>query len=169
MGLIINASDFVGRFYLPNDSNTVDELEAYIELHEETYLRKLLGVTLFNLFDADLDPDGIPQTGIYENIYNPIVQDYNGTIIENKGMRNMVIGFVYWEFMRNYPFKTGVNGKTLSRSENDVPMRFEDVNLDKYYNDSVDSARVIQWYIEQNSDDYPDYNGQCFEITHWAM
>ena len=52
MGILIDREDFVGKHKL---SKTIDtKLDDCITDHESSYLIKLIGIELYNLFIADL-------------------------------------------------------------------------------------------------------------------
>ena len=76
-------ADFNGYYDISTDTFTGIDLETYISDIEPIALRRLLGVELYNLFIADLDGNGVPQTAIYQAIYNAFDVDYNCTIISS--------------------------------------------------------------------------------------
>ena len=83
MGILIDREDFVGKHKL---TKTIDSsLEACITDHESSYLIKLLGLELSNLFIADLTSQ-VPVTQRFLDIFNKIeVQD--PCLMINTGMK----------------------------------------------------------------------------------
>lgn len=164
MGLLINTEDFVGEHKITNDAGTTANLELCIEEHEETYLRKLLGSTLFDLFKANYDATAQTNSGQYLTIRNAFAYDYGDCLVESKGMKKMLLGFIYWEFTRLQPYHNTVAGMVKQKTElGDIV----DGGINSRYNKAINTYEAIQTYIEQNLDDFPDYNGQPIESISW--
>ncbi len=185
MGILIDTSDFADRinfakFYIPFNTSlcgSEEQLQGYIERYEKKYINQLLGVDLANLFIADL-VDQVPADPIYLAIYNPIEKDLtndensqiyysslcncNNRQIETKGMKSLIMGFIFFEYMRDQPFSrenTGVSRKIAENSENSS---FYKWGIDAFYNESVKDYKETQYYIllEQNENDiYQEFNG----------
>jgi hypothetical protein len=165
MGLLINRIDFAaGRYEIAQNTYTNNLIDAYILKYEEPYLIDLLGVTLFDLFKADVTA-GAPGSPIYLAIFNPIREDYSREIKISEGMKIMLLGFVYFHIMRDMKFKSTLNGVVENQTEVSKQVTLTQTNLHSRFNESVFSYEVIQWYIEQNKTDYPDYNGQCKDVV----
>lgn len=160
-------TDFNGYYDISKDSFTDADLETYINDLEPTILRRLLGVELYNLFVADLDGNGVPQTPIYQAIYNAFDADYNCTIVSSAGMLEMLKGFIYYDYMRDSQFSSVITGKNKSEFANSTKASFIEYGLQERYNIGVQNANNIQWYICENAEDYPTYNGQKFELQLW--
>lgn len=164
MGLIIDTDDFTGRFHVAETS--FSELSDWITGHEKKYLVQLLGVELFDLFKDNLN-NQVPQSARFTSIFNPVFADHDDEVKQNRGMKEMLLGFIRWEFLRDQKLKNTSSGTFVNESE---LSRAADRNeIYRCYNDSVHDAQIIQWYIEENSEDYPEYNGQCFSFAHWAL
>ena len=159
--------DFDGYYDISKDSFTSGDLEVYINDLEPKILRKLLGVELYNLFLADLDTNNVPQTAIYQAIYNAFDIDYNKCIISSVGMIDMLKGFVYYEYMRDSQFSSVISGKVKSEHANSKKASFVEFGLQERYNIAVQNACTIQWFIKENETDYPTYNGQDFDPQLW--
>jgi hypothetical protein len=162
--IILNIEDFKeGKYKIPQTPTINSEkLESYIERYEDKYITDLLGAELSDLFIADL-LDGVPQTLIYLNIFNPIKQDLKDECkikrIYSRGIKDMLRGCIFWEFMRDLPNQKDLTGVNRAKSENGEPIHWQDWGLPSFYNESVSSFRSIQAYIEQNIVDYPTFNG----------
>ena len=160
-------ADFNGYYDISTDTFTGIDLETYISDIEPIALRRLLGVELYNLFIADLDGNGVPQTAIYQAIYNAFDVDYNCTIISSTGMLEMLKGFIYYDYMRDSQFASVITGKNKSEFANSTKASFIEYGLQERYNVALQTACNIQWYIKENSADYPTYNGQTFNLQLW--
>jgi hypothetical protein len=168
MGLLIAKSDFLGKYKIAQNSFT--DVDSYINRYEKEYLVALLGAELYDLFEADVIPaTKVPATQIYIDIYQPFAVDDNTRILSSKGMKDMVLGFIYFEFVRDDKYKNTVSGNVVGQSENNRESGFSEFNLYSRYNEAIDSYWNIQCYINKNLTDYPEYNGQHKSISHWAI
>ena len=155
MGLIIVKEDFVGKFDLVKSIN--DKIESYITTYEESYLRELLGIDLFNLYKADV-VSHLPVTASYLTITNPLFIEQSGYSIVSNGIKDMLLGFIFFEYVRDNKIKQSMSGSVVNgvdSSNNDFTQEF----LFQRYNESIDIYKNIQLYIELNKATYPTYNG----------
>ena len=154
MGILITKSDFVGQFAIPKTVN--DNIDSFILDYEEQYLIDLLGVELFDLFQADL-VNRIPQTNIYLAIYNKFTEAIGSFVYSSIGMKNMVLGYLYFEITRDNNTKNTSSGQVNNVIETSV--RSGNAMLFKKHNDSIKTHKVIQTYILDNLDVYPTFKG----------
>jgi hypothetical protein len=154
MGLLITKSDFTGVYAL--STSISDKITAYIAEYEEKYLRELLGVTLFNSFKADVN-SYLPQTAKYLTIFNEINSDEYGFLLHSDGMKKMILGFVYYEFIVGTTIQHTNTGLVANVNEISVNADFSLAMM--VYNKSIDTYRNIQYYIEQNGNNYEDFAG----------
>jgi hypothetical protein len=155
MGLLIVKEDFVGKFNLVKSIN--DTIESYISIYEENYLRELLGINLFNLYKADV-VDYLPESIEFLTITNPLFVEQDGYSIISQGLKNMLLGFIFFEYVRDVKIKQSMSGAVVNKvdsSSNDFTQEY----LYQRYNESIDIYKNIQMYIELNKDIYPSYNG----------
>ncbi len=102
MGLLVVDTDFEGKWKLALGNN--DEVDAYIEVYEEKFLIELLGKELFDLFEAVVT-DQVVAAGIYKTIYDPFSLKINGCIVTSEGMKKMLLGLIYFEYVRDNKIK----------------------------------------------------------------
>ena len=165
MALITN-SDFVGKFELSITQFNTDLIDSYIERYEKLYLSKLLGVELYSLFMSDLDVNNEPQTAIYETIYNALSVDVDNEVLFSYGMKDLILGIVYYEYTKDNVIKQTPIGSVKPTAENsEVTMNNQ--WLTNRYNESIESFKAIQHYILQNKDDYPTFNGQVIKYEYF--
>lgn len=169
MGLLITKDDFIGKYAVAK--SIFDELDSFIERYEEDKLRDLLGVELFNDFKTAYEADPLlPGNPELKSILDPIKEDNLGGCpkqMKNQGMKQMVLGLVYFQYMQDIIIKQTQNGGSLDKSE--LSDRTDSNYIYDRYNEAVADYNVIQWFIEKNSDNYPKYNGIKLEISHWAL
>lgn len=166
MGLIIDKEDFTGKYAIAQNSFT--DIDSYITKYEEKYLIDLFGVELFKLFKASVTSQ-VPGPGVYKTIYDPILEDEGECIRKSEGIKTMLLGFVWFEFIRDQKYKATVSGHHVGATENSREASFDELNIYGRYNESIESYKTIQWYIEEHETEYPDYNGQCKGLAHWAL
>jgi hypothetical protein len=167
MGLIIQKSDFVGKYSI--SQNTYSNLDNYINKYEELYLINLLGVELFKLFKLDV-VNHSPVTQKYLDIFNTIKEDDTNcnSIRISEGIKEMLLGFVYFEYLKDDKYKPTPSGTVASESENSRETGFEENGIYNRYNNSIKSYNTIQWFIEKDiNNNYPLYNGQPKELATW--
>jgi len=166
MGLLVSKTDFVGNFAL---SKTIsDKIDAFIDEFEEQYLIDLLGAELFKLFKADVDaPTKKPETDIYLAIYNEINEDYSGCVMRSKGLKDMILGFIWFEYVRATAYSHTGTGIVAGSNEVSKNVGLDDSYIYRNYNASVAAYGVIQWYI-CNTNDYPLFNGQN-KLLAWRL
>jgi len=156
MGILINTSDFVGKYAIAQ--NSFSKLGQFITDYETNYLYDLLGKTLGDAFITSV-VNNLPVGAPYLAIYNVIELDLNCSVERNQGMKNMLLGFIYYEFMRKDPIKSTITGQVLNSNENSTPI-FDSWGMTNIYNSSVNDYQIIQYYINQNLTDYTDYKGK---------
>ena len=185
MGILINTSDFSDRtnyakFYIPFNTSlcgSEEQLQGYIERYEKKYINQLLGVDLANLFITDL-VDQVPQQDIYLAIYNPIEKDltndensqvYYSSLcncsnkqIETNGMKSLLMGLIFFQYMRDQPYSRENTGVSRKVAENSVNSSFYQWGIADHYNESVKDYQETQYYIlleQSENNTYQEFNG----------
>lgn len=154
MGILINKSDFTGIYEL--NISIKDKIDDYIEEYEESILRQLLGSDLFVLFQSDLT-NQVPVDPIYLKLYEP------NEDLCTKGMKKMLLGFIYYEYVRDSPRSQGMNGPIKRVTEVSEPASLD--YLPRMYNKSVNTYYSIQRIASNDNTNYPDYAGQYIKKT----
>ncbi len=164
---IVQASDFAGKYNISQNVHTVKDLDLYIERYEKVYLIDLLGCELYELFIADLTAT-TPQTSQnspYTEIFNEFCIDDECKIIKSEGIKQMLIDFIYFEYVRDQNYKNTISGTVKSNTE--VSELVSPTFLDTIFNEAIETYWAIQFFICENSIDYPTYNGQYKRKTSW--
>ncbi len=186
MGLLIDKSDFQTGKYKVSLTRFAD-IDSYIDKYEEQCLMELLGVALFDLFKADLaGSPKVPASPIYQALYNPIREDFQGSvglnwwdcfdwpfpgcypsgIMVSDGMKEMLKGFIYFQYMRDEKVKVTPSGAVVGQSDNSREAGEHDIY--NRYNEAVKSHTVIQYYILKHRTDYPTFNGRPKQLSYWV-
>lgn len=154
MGLLIAKTDFIDTYALA--SSISDSIDAYIDEYEEKYLRELLGVSLFTLFKADVT-NSAPVTAKYLTIFNEINSDECGFLLHSDGMKKMLLGFVWYEYVVGTQITHTSTG--VVSDVNEISVNADNSLTYRQYNRAIDTYRAIQYYINKNSADYPEFAG----------
>lgn len=157
MGLIVSNTDFVGNWQISGNTFTVTNLDTCIADNEKNFLYDLLGKTLADLFIADL-LNHVPQTAIYQKLYEPLWEKINGCRLRTDGMKNMMLGLIYFEFMRKDPINSTITGPQRNSNENSDSMD-GNIGIINRYNKAVEDYKTIQEYCCANKTIYPDFEG----------
>lgn len=165
MANILSISDFESGLNKVNyNSYQSSNLQWYIDKYERHYLLVLLGVDLYDLFIADLS-GGVPTSAIYTSIFEPIQVQIDDDNLVNRGMKEMLTGFIYFHYVRDNMTLQATTGSKKVEGDNTRNITAISANIGLRFNDSVDDYHVIQEYIERNDSDYPDYNGQKLDYS----
>jgi hypothetical protein len=163
MGILINKEDFIGKWSIAFNEYTSEELDDFIEENEKKFIVSLLGAELGQLFIDDLVSQ-VPQTARFISIYNEFFIDDGDCVFISDGMKKMMLGFVFFDYVRHQDKKNTISGMVQNESElaNQIPSFNVVVNR---YNLAAETAKNIQWYICENEPTYPEYNGQFIDYT----
>lgn len=170
MSLIVTTADFTGRYELPAGPHITAKLQAVIDEEETNYLVQILGATLFVLFktayEASVSVTPVPMPARFQKIFDPILEDNGCEVMKNDGLKKTLVYLLYFDCARKLISYATVSGG--KQNESDVAKTLNATDWDIYgkYNNGVRGVEVIQWYIENNRDDYPEYNGQLFTDAH---
>lgn len=169
MGLIVNASDFgKGKHELSNGTFQAAAIDAYIEKYEAQYLADLLGADLSSDFINDLT-GGAPTAARFVKIFDPLFVDRPACVIKSEGIKEMLKGFIYFEYAKDLTNKMTPQGNTLPANENADRATTLYTTFYNRYNEAVRSFRTIQQYICLNPEgfDYDKFNGNPKQFATW--
>ena len=170
MSKIIRTTDFVGMYAISQNSNSTAVLQSYIDKYETLYIYDLLGKELGDLFLADIGtPFNPPLTAKYLTIYNALSIDFVNMEARSNGIKEMLIGFIYFEYVRKNTVKNTLVGNVIAANEVSSQSDWNNTNIYFNYNEAVRTYNSIQIYIEQNSGNYPEYNGNIKKYSNWAI
>lgn len=157
---VVKIEDFsVGRMAIPRTSWQKDDVQNYLDIHEEGYLIRLLGYDLYVLFLADLDANGVPQTQRLIDIYNQFVLSDDCENCRSRGMKTLLKGIIFFYYQRDQPVKATTTGPRRRKGENTENVDTTSFDITTRYNNSVDDFKCIQRLICKNIEDYPEYKG----------
>lgn len=168
MATFVTTEDFKsGPLRVAFNNLSEQNLQGVIDATERVLLPAVLGAELSKLLIADYDP----LTGFTEqrftDIFEPFKVDHEKELVISEGIKQMLMLMIYFEYVRYQPIQNRETGNTTATNENSVQVSGIGSGLYLRYNESVKTAHAIQWMINQ-SDLYPEYNGQCLNLTSWV-
>lgn len=169
--MIVQVSDFnEGKFELHTGMYDIPRIQSYIDKYEPRYLRELLGVDLFNLFNADLIlGGGTPTEPRFIKIFDELTIDLPWRILDSDGIKEMLMGFIYYEYTKDQIVQMTPNGNVRPVGQNSEVAGSLYTQIYTRYNDGVRSYKAIQMYIWKNPDayDFDDFNGVPKGLVTW--
>ncbi len=157
MGILVNKTDFVGAYAL--SKSIADTIDPFILKYEARYLRDLLGVELYDLFNADLT-NQVPADARFVKIYDELYQDETGYQIQSEGMKNMILGFLWFEYVRSTKYKHTDTAVVVNAQEISRTAGWTEGFIYKIYNESLKTYWAIQCYVNVvDSATYPEFKG----------
>jgi hypothetical protein len=166
MAKIIQTTDFTGKYAISQNNFNTTDLQAFIDKFESKYIYDLLGVTLGTAFLSDIAVTTFlpPVTAKYLTIYNPINQDE--PLVRSIGIKNMLLGFIYFEFVRTQTVQNTLTGNVLNQNEVASVVDWSSTGVYSNYNEAVETYRFIQSYVLDNSATYPEFKGLMKTFAH---
>ncbi len=171
----LQPSNFVGFTEQSINEFTSPKLQLYLDRLEPRLLTDLLGCDLYDLFVLDLlptpaVPTSVPQTAIYISIFDAFCNDdgnTNGHQHVSEGIIEMLKFFIMFEYANDNQYDFALTGATKNTFSNAEIAKLNMTNAIDNYNLGVKTYREIQWFICDNSADYPLYNGMKKEFMSW--
>lgn len=160
---IVEITDFTGTWKISTDQYTKVDFDDTRDEVQFELIYEIMGATMGQAYIDDLNASGVPADPLYLALYNSFTQDDNTELIKSEGIKAMVKYHVYFRYIREQNIQKAITGNVENKHENAQAARSISF-LIKAYNRAIETAKAIQWYICQNSADYPDYNGQELEF-----
>lgn len=160
--MITQTSFFTGRYKIA--SNKFSDLQSYIDEYEPKYLRMLMGADLYALFVADLVAN-VPQTARFISVFDPFNIDDGDCLMVSEGIKKMLVQFIYYHYVVDMAFTNTQAGNVRNSMELSEQLGYKGSNTVQAYNEGVNNYKSIQWFICDNSEDYPEENSQYLTYT----
>jgi hypothetical protein len=155
LALGILKTDFVGYYQIPKGCYVSGTLDDYISRFGTEALQELLGAE-YTAYAADTDAAGVPSDATYLTWYNPFVEENscNGELDKSQGIKEMLIAYIFYYYMRDMGKNLTVNGLVTDVHENSEI--FNVYNQEAYalerYNRATETFNAI--YRKKNSVGY---------------
>ena len=72
----------------------------------------------------------------------------------------MLTAFIFYHIARELDVKRTLAGNSINVSDNNDPISQTKAKLYQPFNQGIDSFNAIQFYICENKEDYPEFNGE---------
>lgn len=176
---ILTINDFPkGKYELHTGMYTQARIEDYIERYEKRYLIELFGKELHDEFIADLTlGGGTPTEARFIKLWEELSIDCPGGlvfgyhlrkgVIHSEGIKEMLKGFIYYEYIQDTVNQMSSIGNTVPVGENSEKATTLYTTMYGRYNEAVKSWRTIQYCICKNIIDYPNFSGNIKEFNYW--
>lgn len=149
--MFVNVSDFTGKYELHTGMFDNAKLLDYISIYEQRYLVELFGAELYNDFVADLDISNVPQSPNFQFVFNPFYENVLlHTIIQSEGIKQMLKGFIYFEYLKDTTNQITPNGVVVPSNENSQTASTLYTMMYARYNEAMRTFRAIQTHIAIN-------------------
>lgn len=162
--MIVSIGDFTGKYELHTGIYDQAKITDYIAKYEPRYMRELLGAQMYADFVSDLDQQSNePKSPNFQTLYNPFAVDVTlYRILESEGIKTMLIGFIYFEYIKDTNNTITPFGNTVSRSElSKLATSLQSLMYNRY-NESVRTFMAIREYIVLNWNNFP--LGQAVDV-----
>jgi hypothetical protein len=157
--MIVSIGDFTGKYELHTGIYDVNKLQAYIDKYEPRYLRELFGITLYNEFISDLtlvNNQYVPQSPNFIFLFDPFAEDvYLFRMLISDGIKEMLCGFIYFEYVKDMMNTMTPFGNTISRSELSRQTTTLNTLMYNRYNEAIKTFTAIRDYIFLHWNDMP--------------
>jgi|SRR3990172_7448918 len=166
--ILLTTSDFSGYYGIATNQASLPLLQEYIDMFEASYIKRILGIELGELFIADNSP------ARFQFILDPFIkQDENcDTIYESKGMKDILAALVFYEYISSTQVKSAQAGVITNQAEvsnigsPEDACRFGEVK----WNGALGSIEAIQWWCGYEDEiTYPEYSGVYFRPKYSAL
>lgn len=167
--IVLTISDFDGgKFELHSGMYTQNNIQEYIDKYEKRYLIEMLGADLGTQFIADIQANGgVPIIPKFVDIFNAFNVDYGTDLISSDGVKEMLKGFIYYEYLKDQVSQITAVGMLTPKGENSEKVNTLMTQLYTRYNDACRSYKGVQNYIWTKRGDYTGYNGRDKSFVYW--
>lgn len=166
---ILTIADFgTGKFELSTGMYDLAKIQEYIDKYEKKYLLHLLGAELYAEFNADLIAGGgYPTEQRFIDIWEPFEIDYSLEIIISEGIKEMLRGFIYFEYVKDLENQITPAGMVKPMPENSENPGTLFSLMYTRYNDGCKTYKSIQKRICIYRSDYVKFNGKHKSFVYW--
>lgn len=163
--ILVQRTDFTGQFALVKTAKTNPDIDAYIEQYEKKYILQLLGVELGKLFIADVQ--AVSTSDPIETRFQALIDEFDeqddlGRVYSSKGIKQMLVAFIYYHYIIEDQVKVSTSGTVKDDAETAKVLNPRQAArmAEKRWNAALDTAEAIQYLCAFKSpEDYPEFKG----------
>lgn len=157
--MYIQPTDFKGKWEIHQGMYSYEKINGYINRYTPIYMTQLLGAELYKRYiaDASVSP-------CFKKINDPFVEElpmyfndafgYNNGLLISDGLKDMMTGFIYFEFMKDEFNQSTIYGEVRQNSEVSNKTNSLTTLIYNRYNEAVRTYNAIQQYIITHLDEY---------------
>jgi hypothetical protein len=183
--ILVKTTDFTGLYAIAQTSYTTPILQAYIDEFEKTFIRKLLGLELGDLFIATV-VNNAPVGARYLAVFNPLAIQVSGLnsgvflngqnwvagrIFESRGMKEILKGIIYCLYVQGTQSHHSQSGVAKATADVSIIMSGENAARmgEIRHNGIISDWEAVQYYISQNNATYTEYDGLELQPKYSAI
>jgi hypothetical protein len=183
--ILVKTTDFTGLYAIAQTNYTTPIVQAYIDEFEKTYIRKLLGLELGDLFIATV-VNNAPVGARYLALFNPLALQLTGLsigvqlngenysssrIFESRGMKEILKGIIYCLYVQGTQSHHSQSGVAKAMADVSVIMTGENAARmgEIRHNGIIADWEAVQYYIHVNAATYPEYEGLQLQPKYSAI
>jgi hypothetical protein len=151
--MFVTVADFTGKYELHTGMYVQSKIQDYIDTYESKYLINLFGASLYTEFMSDLNTSKVPKSVNFLKVYNAFQEDvvFNEILI-SKGIKEMLLGFIYFEYSKDLINQMTPSGNVQQKGENSNNVSTLNQQIYTRYNEAVATYQAIQKFIMLNQD-----------------
>ena len=183
--ILVKTTDFTGLYAIAQTSYTTPILQSYIDEFEKTFIRKLFGLELGDLFIATV-VNNVPVGARYLAVYNPLAIQVSGLdsgvflngqnwvtgrIFESRGMKEILKGIIYCLYVQGTQAHHSQSGVAKSLGDVGIVMTGENAARmgEIRHNGIISDWEAVQYYISQNNSTYTEFDGLELQPKYSAI
>lgn len=170
--IILELADFKNYHFLAHSNENDVVIQSYIDRHEESFIKKILGVELGQLFIDDIqgvDSDSSAIETRFQIILDAFIKQPLSCIHESKGMRDVLASLVMYEYIMDTVAKHSQSGVVQPQAETSgvYSGAQQSTFAENKFNEAMISIWAIQWWVGvEDHDNYPEYKGITFSVIN---
>lgn len=154
--MAVTVASFINKYETTKNEFDTAKLTDYIARYETITLIELFGKELYDLYVLGL----VAVDPVYTVLRDAFtVQLDCGTILDSKGVDDLLTGVIYFYYHRDNYTQQSINGGVKNKGENSENVSVFVSNIQARWDEAVTSYQAIQGYILENSTVYPTYLG----------
>lgn len=149
----VNQTYFIGKRHIGQLSaeDVRENLNYYIEKFTKHFWLKYLGYALYREYLADKTAQR------FKNLLDGGIEfNYNGTTYIFEGINEAIADLVYYHFVRDDATSSSGSGMVVPKNENSKNVSSLR-KLTDVYNDMISRLHMMQKFLEDKAEDYPEY------------
>jgi hypothetical protein len=165
--MITTLSDYIYPYNISTNNSTESELLKVMQEQEPLLLKKILGVELAKLYLLDVAKDLVDREERFIVLDSEIVVTTRcGKEYFNSGVNKMLVKFIFAIYISQNSVKKTIAGNVKNNFENSTHVSNR-LQIVEAYNSAVLDSKVIQTYICDDLDLYPEYKGSVIENANY--